>query len=387
MRFAVRVTYGMALSLCCLSFAGRFALGADTILADWENNGTGSGGPGTDFDTAPIDGNPSCTGCWLKGNNVVQTTLTQSAIGVTSGSKSLQIAFVGKGAGGGSGLQDTHFDIGARVLWSSAASAQYPSGDPRFAALRSAITSGHQGLYTIELDVTYDIPSLRALDWLGPPVDYPSKPPQFIGLGLYSTSNGAGDPYTQVLEQVLPTLIDPFDTQWNGIQYLKRHVSIPLSQFGFVTTGAPTYYEMGFSLNGNWGTNPASTNTEAASYYVDDMVLHQFNPVAPIDFNNNGTADVGDWNLFMAQFLKTNPPTPPNPSTKFDLVGNFGAAGTNGKVDFADLQEFQRLYHLANPGAGALGAGTVPEPGTIALAFLGLIAWLHRASGDCGSRR
>jgi hypothetical protein len=176
-----------------------------------------------------------------------------------------------------------------------------------------------------------------------------------------------------VLEQSLPTLIDPFDTQWNGITNLKRHVSIPLSQFGFLPASTATYYEMGFSLNGNWGTNPASSNTEAASFYVDDMVLHQFNPVAPIDYNNNGTADVADWNLFMAQYLKMNPPTPPNAATSFDLVSNFGAAGTNGKVDFSDLQEFQRLYHLANPGAGALGGGRVPEPGTIVLAALAIV--------------
>src|SRR4029077_6865580 len=100
----------------------------------------------------------------------------------------------------------------------------------------------------------------------------------------------------------------PFDAQWNGIQYLKRHVSIPLTQFNYSAANTPTFYELGFSLNGNWGTNPAASNTEAASYYVDNLVLHQFNPVGPIDFNNNGTADVADWNLFMAQYLKSNPP-------------------------------------------------------------------------------
>ena len=222
-------------------------------------------------------------------------------------------------------------------------------------------------MYTIELDVTYDIPTLRSLHWLGPPVDFPAKPPQFIGLGLYKTSNNDGGPYQHVLEQVLPTLINPFDSQWNGITYLNRHVSIPLTQFNFTANSAnpPTFYEMGFSLNGNWGTNPASSNTEAASYYIDNMVLKQFNPIAPIDYNNNGAADLNDWSMFMAQLLITNPPTPPNPNTSYDLVGTYSVAGTNGKVDFWDLQEFQRLYYLANPGAGGL-AGAVPEPGSVA---------------------
>lgn len=386
MRFAVRFAALWFTTVAAVLLGASAARTADFILADWENNGTGSGGPGTDFDTAPIDGAPSCTGCWLKGSNGVMSTLTQSTVGVTHGTKSLQVAMIGRGLGGGDGLQDTHFDIGARVIWSSASSAQYPGGDPRYLALRDAI-NGNQGLFTVEIDLTYDIPALRALHWLGPPVDYPAKPVQFIGMGLYKTNNNDGGPFVHVLEQVLPTLINPFDTQFDNITHLTRHVSIPLSQFQFTAnpTTPPTFYEMGFSMNGNWGTNPASSNTEAASFYVDNLVLKQFNPVAPIDYNDNGLADTADWTLFMAQLLKTNPPAPPNANTSYDLRGNFGVSGTNGKVDFYDLVEFQRLYAIANPGAAALSL-SVPEPsaglmlGTLAL--VGLMAAPRRQPND-----
>jgi hypothetical protein len=353
----------------------RAAWAADTIIADWENNGpTGMGGAGTDFDPAPVDSTASCTGCWFKDTATAGITFSQSTFGATHGTKSFQLSIVGHGTGGGDGLQDTHFDRPAQVIFSVS------QNDPRALAIRDAVNSGNQGLYTIQFDVTYNIPALRALDWLGPPVDFPAKPTQFIGLGIFATASDGV--FTEVaLEQALPTLINPFDAQWNGITALTRHISLPLSQFGWAANPATpeTTFTIGFSSNGNWGTNPASTNTEAASYYIDDMELKQFNPVAPIDYNHNGVADVGDWTLFMGQFLKSNPAAPPlNPAIFYDLVGGFGAVGTNGKVDFADLQEFQRLYHLANPGAGALGAGDAPEPGSVTLALLGLLCLIGR---------
>jgi hypothetical protein len=151
-----------------------------------------------------------------------------------------------------------------------------------------------------------------------------------------------------------------------------------LTLFGFepqsaLTAGQTptTFYSFSFLYNSVFGTSPASSNTSAVHIYFDNLVLKQFVPASVIDYNNNGVADTGDWNLFMAQYLKSTPPTPPNPNTSFDLIGNFGAIGTNGVVDFADLQRFQQLYHAANPGAGALSA--VPEPGSFALAALALV--------------
>jgi hypothetical protein len=352
-------------------FSSRSAVAADFLLAGWENNGTGSGGPGTDFDTAPIDGTPSCTGCWLKGNTAVQTTLTQSTIGVTQGTKSLKLDFVGKGLGGGDGLQDTHFDRGARVFWSVS------QNDPRALALRDAI-NGNQGLFKIEIDVTYDIPALRSLHWLGPPVDFPAKPVNFIGLGLYKSNNNDGGPFTDVLEQVLPTLINPNDPQFDGVTYLTRRVSIPLSQFNFTPNPAnpPTFYEMGFSLNGNWGTNPSASNTEAAAFYLDNMLLVEFIPEEVCDMNGDDLCTLADFQLFMSDHLKTNP-------TYGDLVGDFGAQGTNGKNDLHDFVEFERTYDLANGGAGSLKADLagVPEPGSLAL------AWIAAALATNGRRR
>jgi hypothetical protein len=276
---------------------------------------------------------------------------------------------VGKGTGGGEGLQDTHFDLGARVLWSSA------QMDPRFTAIQNAV-NGNQGLFTIEFDVTYDIPALRALDWLGPPVDSPAKPVNFIGLGIYGNTNNDGGGFQHAaLEQILPTLINPNASEFNNVAHHTVHVSVPLERFTFNANPAnpPTFYEMGFSLNGNWGTNPSSGNTQAASYFVDNMVLAEFDPVGPIDFNENGMADVGDWELFMGQHLASTP-------TLGDLVGNFGASGTNGMNDFHDLLEFERLYDLSNGGAGSLVADLahVPEP-TSRIAVMATLVLLMRA--------
>jgi hypothetical protein len=379
MRTAARITWIVTLSLAYVETPVGAALGADVLLADWENNGpTGMGGAGTDFDPAPIDGAPSCTGCWLKGNLGVNSTLSQGTIGVTHGTKSLRVDMVGKGLGGGEGLQDTHFDLGARVLWSGA------QGDPRFVAIRDAV-NGNQGLFTIELDLTYDIPALRALHWLGPPVDFPAKPVNFIGMGVYvNTNSSESSPFQHVLEQVLPTLINPNDPAFNGVNSYTVHVSIPLEDFTLAPNPAtaPTFYEFGFSMNGNWGTNPASGNTDAATFYIDNMVLAEFDPVAPIDFNDNSMADLEDWTLFMAQHLVPNP-------TLGDLVGNFGASGTNGKNDFHDLLEFQRLYDLANGGAGSLAAAlaNVPEPPALTILGLSVMAVVLSPVGKRANRK
>ncbi len=170
MRPAVRIASAAAFILGSASIAAQPSLAADVLLADWENNGpTGMGGAGTDFDPAPIDGAPSCTGCWLKGNAGVMSTLSQSTIGATRGSSSLRIEMVGKGTGGGEGLADTHFDLGARVLWSIA------QMDPRFTAIQDAV-NGNQGLFTIEFDVTYNIPALRASIGWGRPLIFRLSP-------------------------------------------------------------------------------------------------------------------------------------------------------------------------------------------------------------------
>lgn len=357
-----RLEFVAAVLVGICAFGLKSANGVDVVLADWENRGpTGNGGAGTDFDPTPIDGTPSCTGCWLKGNTGVLSTLSQGTVGVTRGTRSLKLDVVGRGLGGGEGAQDTHFDLGARVFWSVA------QNDPRALALRNAI-NGNQGLFTVEFDVTYDIPALRALSWLGPPVDFPAKPAQFIGLGLYKNANNDGGGFTHVaLEQSLPTLINPFSPAFDGITHLTRHVSISLEDFGFPAnpTTPPTSYEVGFSVNGNWGTNPAASNTQAATYYIDNMVLREFNPIAPIDFNNNAIADLGDWQLFIAQYGRSTP-------ALGDLVGLFGASGQNGVVDFHDLQEFERLYDLANGGLGALSSAinSVPEPSSSCLTVL-----------------
>ena len=85
----------------------------------------------------------------------------------------------------------------------------------------------------------------------------------------------------------------------------------------------------------------------------------------------------------MGQHLAASP-------TLGDLVGNFGASGTNGKNDFHDLLEFERLYDLANGGTGSLAAASVqvPEPTSLvaamALAII-LVSFRNLSNRSVGS--
>ena len=157
------------------------------------------------------------------------------------------------------------------------------------------------------------------------------------------------------------------------------HASFPLDAFAFVPddpddpidpndpVNLHTFRTMAFLYNATFGTLPAGSNTSSVTVYFDNLQLRKIDPITAIDFNNNDVADPGDWQLFMGQFLAATP-------TLGDLVANFGGAGTNGAVDFWDLQKFQEFYTLANPGsAAALFGGGVPEPSTIALTVLGLM--------------
>lgn len=362
MKSAFRLTWTALLALGCMWIVDRSAQAVDFILADFENNGTGTGGPGTDFDAAPTDHMPACPGCWYEGaGQQTLTDLTQSTIGATHGTKSMKVDFIGRGAGGGEGTSDTHFATPVRVTWIST--------DASFIAIRNAASGPDAGAYTIEFDLTYDIPALRALNWLGPPVDFPAKPEKFIGMGIYKSANGDGGPYVHAaLEQVLPTLINPFDAAFNGTTYLTRHSSVAFDDFQFAANPVTaTQYELGFSVNGNWGTNPAANNTQAAALYIDNIVLRLNDPTTVCDLNGSTTCDIADFELFMGDHLKANP-------TYGDLVGNLGASGTNGKNDFYDYLEFERNYDLANGGSGALARAIagVPEPGSWALALVGL---------------
>lgn len=364
MRSAVRLAGAAIVALGCVWFADRSAQAQDVILADFENNGTGTGGPGTDFDTAPTDNVPACPGCWYEGaGQQTITALTQSTVGATSGTKSMKVDFIGRGAGGGEGTSDTHFATPMRVTWVSTS--------PAFIAIRNAASGGNAGAYTIEFDVTYDIPALRALNWLGPPVDFPLKPEKFIGVGIYKTANGDGGPYTHAaLEQVLPTLIDPFHTDFNGVTHLTRHSIVDFVDFQFTANPVTaTQYELGFSVNGNWGTNPAASNTQIASIYIDNIVLRLNDPGAKCDMDTSGGCNFADYQLFMSDHLKTNP-------TYGDLVGDLGAVGVfNGVNDFYDYLVFEDAYDQVNGGSGALARAIagVPEPSAVMLAIWGVL--------------
>ncbi|MGD9632889.1 MAG: PEP-CTERM sorting domain-containing protein [Pirellulales bacterium] len=336
--------------------------------------------PGQDFDPQ-FDNTASCSGCWFGRPASSTSTYSRSTEHATQGSGSLKTSIVGKGAGGeysvninGSPVQlDTHFDYPFTATYSSNANINGGVVDPRFTALETAVDSGEQSLYNIEFDIIYDVAQMRSIPWQAPeetvdpgPNGENRYPQRFFWVGLFG---GANDSFQ--FTGFDANTIAPFDAQYDSNLFPVFHASFPLSALNFIPNSTSTFYTLGILYNSVHGTLPASSNTVGATVYFDNFRLTKLNPVGPIDYNNNGQADPGDWQLFMAQYLVTNPPAPgANPALSFDLIGNFGAAGQNGVVDFSDLQKFQEFYSIANPGSAAVLFGTVPEPGTIALVGL-----------------
>lgn len=381
-----------------LIFLGSHTLpvGAQTVLisqlASWDTAPTGSVFAGGDFDPT-LDTVATCSGCWYGKSTGSGITYSYSTAHKTQGTGALKAVITGKGAGGeysvninGSPVNlDTHFDNPLLVTYSNNAAANGGTLDPRFTALSNAINSGQQALYNIEFDIIYDVASMRGIPWqppeetVNPGANGENRYPQRY---FWTGSQGvANDSFQWVGFDA--NNITPFSSQYDSNLFPVFHASFPLSAFNFIPDASPdqhTYRTLGMLYNSVFGTLPAASNTSSITLYLDNLRLTKLNPVGPIDYNNDGNATAADWNLFMAQYLVMTPPVPPNSNTSFDLVGNFGAAGTNDKVDFWDLQKFQEFYRIANPGAGAGGypweAASVPEPGTIALFSVAVAGWI-----------
>jgi PEP-CTERM motif len=356
---------------------------ADTTLASWETAANGTVHVGDDFDPQ-LDNTLSCSGCWYSKQSY--DAYSQSTIGATAGTHSLKVNLVGKGLGGsysypinGSPVNlQTHFDNPMSVTYSNTTNAAAGGPDPRFAAIDAAV-KGNQNLYTVDFDVTYDIASMRAIPWQ-PPIETVNPDPN--GGGAYPQrffwfSMGAQSNNSFNWVAFDTNSVNPFDAKWDNNLFPTFHTSFPLTAFGYAGANNSTFYTMSFLYNSVFGSTPASSNTSGVNIYVDNLKLRFDDPVLHIDYNNDHQATPADWNLFMSQYLSSSPVVPPNPATTYDLVGNFGAIGTNGKVDFADLQKFQSYYAAAHPGAGASSfpwaGSSVPEPGSLALAAMALV--------------
>jgi hypothetical protein len=354
-------------------------------LATWDTPPTGSVFAGGDFDPT-LDNTATCSGCWYGKATGSGISYSYSTAHTTQGTGALKAVITGKGAGGeysvninGSPVQlDTHYDDPLLVTYSNSTGANGGVLDPRFTALNDAINSGQQSLYNIEFDITYDVASMRSIPWQPPeetvdPTTNGQFPQRYFWTGSFG---GANDSFQFVCNDC--NTIQPFDTQYDSNLFPVFHASIPLSAFNFVpdaSAGQHTFRQLGMLYNSVFGTLPAAANTSSVTLYLDNLQLTKLNPVGPIDYNNDGQATAADWNLFMAQYLVTNPPPSASPNASFDLVGNFGAAGTNGKVDFFDLQKFQEFYKIANPGAGASlpWNASVPEPSALVLGMIAVI--------------
>jgi len=345
----------------------------DVLLAGWDNGPTGAVFPGGDFDPT-LDNMATCSGCWYSRTGTTGVTYSQSTTnGVTQGTGALQATLIGKGNGGEytpiiNGVPvtlDTHFDYPLVTTYSNNPAANGGVLDPRFTAIKEAV-DGNQGLFSIEFDITYDVAQMRSIPWQPPeetvdPETNGRFPHRFFWIGMYG--NAAEDGGFQFTGFDANT-INPFDSQWDNNLLPVFQASFPLTDFTFQPDSATTFYSFGFLYNSVFGTSPASSNTEGVNIYFDNFRLVERDVLGPIDFNDNGMADLGDFELFMAQHLVATP-----------TVGDFDGDGDN---DFIDFQQFEEFYDLASGGTGALAAalGAVPEPGTVALAGIALLGLL-----------
>ena len=127
-------------------------------------------------------------------------------------------------------------------------------------------------------------------------------------------------------------------------------------------------YMFGFVFNGNWALN------QSASFIIDNMKFVDRNPVKDGDFNNDGKIDRADWQILVSHLNGPGPYT--------FAQGDIGSVDASselsvspGLVDFQDVVRFKQLWDAHN-GAGSFSAqiGGVPEPSTIVLMVLGLLA-------------
>lgn len=352
-------------------------------LATWDTAPVTPLVPGQDFDPQ-FDNAATCSGCWFGRPAASTSTYSRSTDHVTQGTGALRASIVGKGNGGeysvninGSPFQlDTHFDYPLVGTYSSSPAANGGVLDPRFTAIKTAVDSGQQALYNIEFDIIYDIDQMRSIPWqapeetVNPGTNGENRYPQrYFWVGLFGQANDSFQ-----FTGFDANTVTPFSAEYDNNKFPVFHASFPLSALNFVPNSSTTFYSLGFLYNSVHGTLPAANNTAGAVVFFDNLRLTKLNPVGPLDYNNNGQADPGDWQLFMAQYLVSDPPAPVlNPSASFDLIGDFGAAGTNGVVDFYDLLKFQEFYAIANPGGAAVLFGNVPEPGALALAAISLL--------------
>lgn len=334
----------------------------ETPLATWD---IGPAGPGNvDFDPQ-LDTTASISGGWYHRSLTSGLTYGQStAPGTfTQGTGSLELNIVGKGNGGSYDATINGATVNLDTHFSAPAGAIYAGSDPRAVALREAILSGAQALYTIQFDIIYDVQQMRSIAWQ-PPEETVNPaggqfPQRFFWVGMLGdTSNGG---FRQIgFDQ---NVINVFDEQWDNVDYAVFNASFPLSDFGwnFAEGTALNEIRLGILYNSVFGTLPAPSNTESARIFIDNFRLVEQDIAGVIDLNDDGEIDLDDFDLFMSQHLVPNP-----------TLGDFNSDGVNDFQDFLEFEDLYDTFHGAGALAGALAS--VPEPATLGGALLAALA-------------
>ncbi|WP_146586256.1 dockerin type I repeat-containing protein [Posidoniimonas polymericola] len=108
---------------------------------------------------------------------------------------------------------------------------------------------------------------------------------------------------------------------------------------------------------------------------VPVVVQYVGDPIQAGDYNGNGTIDAGDWPTIRDNLVSdVSSLTPFEAYLSGDLTGD-------GVVDRADFRQFKGLWEAANPGMSFAAMVAAPEPTSIALLALGLLA------APCAARR
>ncbi len=333
----------------------------ETPLATWD---IGPSQPGNvDFDPE-LDATASISGGWYQRAQTSGLTYGQSTTPgtFTQGTGSLELNIVGKGNGGSYDATINGAAFNLDTHYSAPAGAIYSGSDTRAVALREAILSGAQALYTIDFDIIYDVQQMRSIAWQPPeetvdPANNGQFPQRFFWVGLLGdTSNGGFRQINNV------HTIEVFDPQWDNEDYAVVNASVPLTDFGwdFAEGTALNEIRLGILYNSVFGTLPAPSNTTAARIFIDNFRLVEQDIAGVIDLNNDGEIDLDDFDLFMSQHLVANP-----------TLGDFNADGAN---DFQDFLQFEDLYDTFH-GAGSLASAlaSVPEPTTLGGALLAVL--------------
>lgn len=370
-----------------------------TLLSGWNNDYNFDDDPASPFDQK---GNPTFpTDQWFSpisnGSSPIAGTDVDldisTTIGVTEGSSSFKITQDGSNRGGG----DTHYNFTTSAYYTFVdigPLAADPRGLELADAVRNQATLGGQVGNSMLVDITLDFenmverdPSTDALlNWTEGSAFFAvgfhmggralSGGTNLTGTGFDWTTNSLviGDPtgtfthdgisYEGDLSDapgstpVAPLTLRDIEIQFPDAVSFKTNLWNILNNTLPENNAGGQAIELGFVINGNWALGTSQ------SVYIDNLRLVTDDRVADalerIDFNDNGVADLPDYETFLNDFLA-------NVTGDGDIDGD-------GDSDLADLNQFETDYNFIQSFSGgatlAEALAGVPEPGSVFLVSL-----------------